>query len=84
MPASQRFSSVFGAESSLKAKVEKKPLWKLVADMTPEEIVRVIDFRYITDVLTPEEALTMLKEQAKTKEERIQLALNDQVLWFAI
>lgn len=47
--------------------------------MSPEEIVKCIDFRYITDVLTPEEALEMLREQAKTKEERIQLALNNQV-----
>lgn len=47
--------------------------------MTPEEIVRVIDFRYITDVLTPAEALTMLREQAKTKGERIKLALENKV-----
>lgn len=47
--------------------------------MTPEEIIRVIDFRYITDVLTPAEALTMLREQAKTKAERIQLALDNKV-----
>jgi hypothetical protein len=39
-----------------------KPVWRIVADMTPEEFVRCIDFRYITDAITPEEAISMLKE----------------------
>jgi L-fuconate dehydratase len=38
-----------------------KPVWQLIADMTPEQIVELIDFRYISDALTPEEALTILR-----------------------
>ena len=39
------------------ARLHGKPLWKLLVDMTPEQIVAAIDFTYITDVLTPQEAL---------------------------
>jgi L-fuconate dehydratase len=47
----------------LYAKSERKPLWKLLADMTPRQIVSCIDFRYIADALTPDEALEMLARQ---------------------
>ena len=46
------------------ARREKKPMWKLLADLTPEQIVAAIDFTYITDVLTPEEALELLAQAA--------------------
>ncbi|KZO95362.1 enolase C-terminal domain-like protein [Calocera viscosa TUFC12733] len=52
------------------ARSRKKPLWKLVVDMTPEELVRSTAFRYITDAITPEEALAMLKEREAGKKER--------------
>ncbi len=65
-------AAVVNAIWDLYAKVEGKPLWKLIADMTPEQLVACIDFRYITDVLTPEEALAMLHERAATKGEREQ------------
>jgi L-fuconate dehydratase len=55
----------------LYAKVEGKPLWKLLADMSPEQLVSCIDFTYITDAITPQEALTILKEKEDTKQERI-------------
>ena len=55
----------------LYAKAEGKPLWKLLADMTPEELVRCVDFTYITDAITPQEALVMLKEKESSKQERI-------------
>ena len=42
--------------------VEGKPLWKLLVDLTPEEIVGCVDFRYITDALAPEEALDLLRD----------------------
>src|SRR5690606_28377079 len=51
-------------------KVEGKPLWKLLADMAPEELVSCIDFRYITDALTPDEALAILRRNAPTKAAR--------------
>ena len=43
-------------------KFAKKPLWKFLSDLTPEEIVDLVDFRYITDALTPEEALEILRK----------------------
>ena len=54
----------------LYAKVEGKPLWKLLAEMTPEELVACIDFRYITDALTPDEALVILRKNAPTRDAR--------------
>ena len=53
------------------ARVEGKPLWKLLASLEPEQIVRVIDFTYLYDALTPEEALSILKSQAAGKAERM-------------
>ena len=61
---------VVNAIWDLWAKTEGKPVWKLVADMTAEEIVGLIDFRYITDALTPEEALAILKANDATKADR--------------
>ena len=55
----------------LYAKVEQKPLWKLLADMSPEELVSCVDFTYITDAITPEEALELLQKNVATKQERI-------------
>jgi len=52
------------------ARSRNKPLWKLVVDMTPEELVSATAFRYITDAITREEALEMLKAKAATKAER--------------
>ncbi|KAF8690242.1 hypothetical protein AX14_003044 [Amanita brunnescens Koide BX004] len=52
------------------ARSRRKPLWKLIADMTPEEIVRSTTFRYITDAITKEEALQLLKEREAGKKER--------------
>ena len=57
-------AAVVNAVWDLWAKVEGKPLWKLLADMTPEELVRCVDFRYITDALTPDEALDILRRNA--------------------
>ncbi|WP_428508940.1 L-fuconate dehydratase [Roseateles sp.] len=63
--------AVVNAVWDLWAKSVGKPVWQLVADMSPEELVRCIDFRYITDCITPEEALVLLTERAKGKAERI-------------
>src|SRR4029453_3852992 len=49
------------------AKFQKKPLWKLLVDMTPEQIVSCIPFNYITDALTPEEALDILRCNESSK-----------------
>jgi L-fuconate dehydratase len=63
--------ALINAVWDLYARVEGKPLWKLLADMDSEEIVRAIDFRYITDALTPEEALQMLCERRAGMEARL-------------
>src|SRR5206468_2458060 len=47
-----------------------KPLWKLLVDLTPEEIVRAIDFTYISDALTPHEALEILHRMQQGKAAR--------------
>ena len=46
------------------AKIEKKPLWKLLVDLDPEKIVSSIDWRYLKDALTPEEAISILNEKS--------------------
>ena len=63
--------AVVNAVWDLYAKVAQKPLWKLLADMSPEELVSCVDFTYITDAITPEEALILLKSKEKSKAERI-------------
>ena len=63
--------AVVNAVWDLWAKTEGVPVWQLVSRMSPEEIVKLIDFRYITDCITPEEALALLKERAVGKEERL-------------
>ena len=63
--------AVVNAVWDLWARIEGKPVWRLVADMSPEELVRCIDFRYITDCITPDEALAMLRAKAGGKEGRI-------------
>jgi L-fuconate dehydratase len=65
--------AVLNALWDLFAKARNVPLWKLLADMTPEEIVAAIDFRYISDAITPAEALAILKksESAKAENEKI-------------
>ena len=63
-------AAIVNAVWDLWGKQQKKPVWKLLADMSPEELVRCIDFRYITDALTPEEALNILKEKQATRKNR--------------
>ena len=54
----------------LYARVEDKPVWRLLVDMTPERLVACIPFRHITDALTPNEALDILRARESTKAER--------------
>lgn len=62
--------AVVNAVWDLWSKAVGKPLWQLVAEMTPEELVRCIDFRYITDCITPQEALALLHQRADNKAQR--------------
>jgi L-fuconate dehydratase len=63
-------AAIVNAVWDLYAKAAGKPLWKLLADMTPEQLVACIDFRYITDALTPDEALEILRRHAPTRAAR--------------
>jgi L-fuconate dehydratase len=65
-------AAVVNALWDLHAKAEGKPLWRLLSDMSAEEVVRAVDFRYITDALTPEEAREILERLEPTKKRRIQ------------
>lgn len=63
--------AVVNALWDLLAKQAGKPVWRLVADMSPEDIADIVDYRYITDVLTRDEALAILKKAEAGKAERI-------------
>lgn len=58
-------------------KLLNKPVWQLLADMEPEQLVSTIDFRYITDVITKEEAIELLKKGKEGKEERVEKLLKN-------
>lgn len=62
--------AVVNALWDLKAKRAGLPLWELLADMSPEELVALVDFRYLTDALTPDEALAILRMAEPGKELR--------------
>src|SRR5919109_1827070 len=70
-------AAVVNAVWDLYAKRERKPLWKLLADMEPEEIVALVDFRHLTDALTPEEALDLLRERRAGAAERERILLEE-------
>jgi L-fuconate dehydratase len=63
-------AAIVNAVWDLYAKLEGKPLWKLLVDMTPEQVVGCVDFRYIEDALTPGEALAILRRNEPTKRDR--------------
>ena len=70
-------AAVVNAVWDLYAKLERKPLWKLLSDLTPEQLVACIDFSYIEDVLTPDEALELLHRNGAGKSEREATLLRD-------
>jgi L-fuconate dehydratase len=64
-------AAVMNAVWDLAAREAGKPLWRLLADMTPEELVDVADLTYLSDALTREEALDILRASVPHREERI-------------
>jgi L-fuconate dehydratase len=63
--------AVVNAVWDLIAKRANKPVWRYVADLTPEQLVAIIDFRYLTDAITPDEALEIFTRAQAGKAERI-------------
>ena len=62
--------AVINAAWDLAARSAGKPLWRLISEMRPEEIVRCVDFRYLRDALTPDEALAILEAAAPGRQAR--------------
>lgn len=65
--------AVVNAVWDLWAKTENKPLWQLVADLSPEELADCIDYRYLTDCITRDEAVALLSRAAEGKAQRLQI-----------
>jgi L-fuconate dehydratase len=70
-------AAIVNALWDLWAKLEGKPLWKLLSDLTPAQIVELVDWRYLTDALTPDEAQAMLERLAPTRAVREAEMLRD-------
>jgi L-fuconate dehydratase len=64
-------AAVVNAVWDLWAKHEGKPLFRLLVDLSPEELVDAIDFRYIDDALTPDEALGILHARREGRDDRL-------------
>ncbi len=62
--------AVVNALWDLKAKRAGQPLWLLLSEMSPRELVELVDFRYLTDALTPSQALDILEAALPGREER--------------
>jgi L-fuconate dehydratase len=63
-------AAVTNAAWDLAAKLAGKPVWKLLADLSPQQIVDLVDWRYLRDALTPDAALDMLKRAEPGRAER--------------
>ena len=66
-------AAAMNAVWDLAARRAGKPLWRLLADMSPERLVAAADLSYLSDVLTADEAVTMLREMEPTRSERIEV-----------
>jgi len=65
--------AIINAVWDILAKYKKKPLWKLISDMSPKQISDCIDFRYITDFLNEDEAISILSAHQNTKSRRVSI-----------
>ncbi|MCY2973469.1 MAG: L-fuconate dehydratase [Planctomycetota bacterium] len=70
-------AAIVNALWDLWAKLEKKPLWKLLSDLTPAQIVEMVDWRYLTDALMPSDAQEMLERLVPTRQDREREMLRD-------
>lgn len=70
-------AALINAVWDLYARTESKPLWKVLADLEPEQIVRSIDFKYIDDAIRPEEALEHLTTRKASQSDRLKKLQQD-------
>jgi L-fuconate dehydratase len=70
-------AAIVNAVWDLLSRRANKPLWKMIVDMSPEELIGCIDFKYLEDAITPDEALAMLKKLEPTKKEREKYLLDN-------
>jgi len=75
-PVHMAIGGVMNACWDLAARRAGKPLWRLLADLPPDEVVSLIDFRYLSDALTPDEALQILERSAAGRAERAEALLR--------
>ena len=64
-------AGIINALWDLWGKLEGKPVWRLLCDLSPEQLVKCCDFRYVTDFLTEKEALKILKDKWGSRAKRI-------------
>lgn len=69
--------AIVNAAWDLHARRAGKPLWRLLAELPPEELVGALDFSYVTDALAPADAAALLRERAEGKEARVASLLRD-------
>jgi len=69
--------AVINAGWDLAARRAGKPMWRYIAELTPEQLVATIDFRYLSDAITPDEALQMLRAAEPAKSARIEQLLAE-------
>lgn len=70
-------AAISNAAWDLWARADGKPVWELVADLTPDQFIACIDWRYLSDAVTEEEALDILRAQAAAKDKRKAEMLRD-------
>lgn len=69
-------AAIINALWDLWGRLLKKPVWQLLADLEPEQLIACIDFRYLSNVITKDEALELLKKGRVGKEERVNKLLE--------
>ncbi|MEO2019373.1 MAG: L-fuconate dehydratase [Fuerstiella sp.] len=64
-------AAVINAVWDLWARIHGKPVWQIVCEMSPQEFVSCVDFRYLTDAITPTQAIELMTQVQAGKAERL-------------
>ena len=65
-------AAIINALWDLWGKLEGKPVWRLLCDMTPEETMSLVDWQYLSDAMTEQEAMEVLRSLYSSREERVE------------